>query len=401
MSEKRRALEINRAISGAIRKHYSDVQTRSRPVAWQTMSPNPLTEISYAAGIQPCFPENYACVSASRHASARYCEAAESYNYSQDICSYVRNTFGYIFARGDDPPMGGMHEPDLLMLTLCSCVTYFKWWSLLGSIYNKPLITVDVPRIMDKVEDYYIGYVVGELERAIVDIEKVTGTKVTQERLTEVVRLSDELIGYWQGICQMQKAVPVPSGLNDLSNILFLLVALPGTQEAVDIIKQAYDEVKQRAEAKMGVVPEEKHRLFYLNIPLWYDLQLISYFEDRGAVFPISDYTHYTWGTVRMDASKPLESLAVKALHGELNESVDKYINNMLRDIKEYSIDGVVIHSNRSCKILSMGALDAASVIRETCNIPVLILEADHTDERVYSEKTIKGRVDSFLEMLG
>ena len=147
------------------------------------------------------------------------------------------------------------------------------------SIYNKPLITVDVPRAMDKMEDYYLDYVVGELERAIADIEKVTGNKVTQERLTEVVRLSDELVGYWQDICQMQKAVPAPSSLNDISNILFLLVALPGTQQAVDIARQACAEMKQRVEAKEGVTAEEKHRLFYLNIPLWYDLPLINYYR--------------------------------------------------------------------------------------------------------------------------
>jgi benzoyl-CoA reductase/2-hydroxyglutaryl-CoA dehydratase subunit BcrC/BadD/HgdB len=73
----------------------------------------------------------------------------------------------------------------------------------------------------------------------------------------------------------------------------------------------------------------------------------------------------------------------------------------LIQDIRAYGIDGVVAHSNRSCRVLSVGVLDAANIIRKNLNIPVLVLDGDHADERVYSEAETMMRIDTFLEMLG
>jgi benzoyl-CoA reductase/2-hydroxyglutaryl-CoA dehydratase subunit BcrC/BadD/HgdB len=145
---------------------------------------------------------------------------------------------------------------------------------------------------------------------------------------------------------------------------------------------------------------EEKHRLLWINIPFWYKLGIFGFFEDRGCVFPFSDYTQYIWGTTRMDGSKPLESLAGKALSGELNMSLDAQIDKLLQDITAYHVDGVIAHSNRSCRVLSVGIPDAVQIIRDELNIPALVLDCDHTDERVYSDNVIMQRIDAFLEML-
>jgi len=48
-----------------------------------------------------------------------------------------------------------------------------------------------------------------------------------------------------------------------------------------------------------------------------------------------------------------------------------------------------------------VGVLDAADIIRKKLNIPVLILDGDHADERVYAEAETMVRIDTFLEMLG
>ena len=401
MSEKRRALEVNKVIGGAIRKHYQDVQ-QNRPLAYALLAPDPMIELCYAAGIQPAFPENYACVCAARKVSGRFCEVAENNLLLPDLCSYMRTAVGSWFAREVEKlPMGGLPEPDLLVYTTSACVTYYKWWDLYKFYFNKPLIYVNTPRIMDEIEDYYIDFTMKEIQRAIGELEKLLGKKIPEENIAEVVKYSDQLVEYWHKMLELQKTVPAPAGLNDISNILFLLVALPGTKEAVDIAKQAYEEMKERADKKIGNVSDERHRLMWLNIPMWYNLGLTNYFEDRGCAIPISDYTNYIWGVPRLDRPDPIESLAIKALKGELNESVEYYIDWMLRDIKEYKLDGVVIHSNRSCKVLSVGLLDAAKIVRETYDIPVLIIESDHTDDRAYSDAEVKTRIDAFIESLG
>ena len=402
MAEKKKGLEVNKPISAAIGKHYEDARTK-KPLAWTLMSPDPLIEIAYAAGIQPVFPENYAAACASRHVSSKYCETAEAHDYLSDICSYCRNCFGYIFSQDPEPPQGGLGEPDMFFMATNACVQYFKWWDTLRLMYNKPVVQINTPRIMEEeAEDYYLDYTMREVEKAIAQIEKITGIKISEKKLAEAVKLSDEGIGYWIEILEMQKTVPAPATFIDLNNMLFPLIALSGTKEGVELLKEAHAEVKQCVAEKTSAIEGEKHRLLFLNIPLWYNLRLLGYFAEHGATFPLGDYTQHVWGTARLDASAPIRSLATKALapNNALNGGVDKQINNMLKDIADYHIDGVVVHSNRSCKVMSVGQLDAARIINETYDIPVLILDADHTDERVYSDAMVKTRIDAFLETL-
>ena len=68
--------------------------------------------------------------------------------------------------------------------------------------------------------------------------------------------------------------------------------------------------------------------------------------------------------------------------------------------IKRFSADGLIIHSNRSCKPYSLGQYDIRRIILEKTGIPSLVLEADMTDARVYSDAQIKTRVEAFMETL-
>ena len=403
-TRKRERPAFNRDIGAAMKKHYSDTRNR-KPLAYTLMSSNPLIEVAYAAGIQPCFPENYACVCAARHVSGTYCAKAEAHQYTQDLCSYCRNSLGYTYAADKNPPNGGIGRPDLLLLTSSACSHYFKWWDTLHEIHQKPLVFVNTPRVMEpqNIPDYYVDFAEQEISAAIKEIEDTLNLSISPEKLAHAVAQSDKTVAYWQKVLALQKHVPAPLGLSDLSNALFVLIVLAGTQEGADLMEKIYHETSWRAAEGKGILTgeEEKHRLLWLNIPFWYNLKILGYFEDRGCAFPMSDYCQYIWGATRMDSRNPLEGLARKSLGGELNTSLDDHIDMLIQDIQAYRIDGVIAHSNRSCRVLSVGIPDAANIIREKLKIPVLILDGDHADERVYSETDTMTRIDTFLEMLG
>ncbi|MHA1431042.1 MAG: hypothetical protein ACTSRV_11725 [Candidatus Freyarchaeota archaeon] len=60
-------------------------------------------------------------------------------------------------------------------------------------------------------------------------------------------------------------------------------------------------EVKERVKNKIGVIPEEKYRLLWDNIVLWYNVGLSNYFHKYGAVFVLEPYTMVWSG--RLDPS--------------------------------------------------------------------------------------------------
>ncbi|MBU0465918.1 MAG: 2-hydroxyacyl-CoA dehydratase family protein, partial [Proteobacteria bacterium] len=68
--------------------------------------------------------------------------------------------------------------------------------------------------------------------------------------------------------------------------------------------------------------------------------------------------------------------------------------------IKFYDADGLVMHSNRSCKPYSFGQMDIMRIVREKTNIPVLMIEADMVDPRAFSQSQVETRIDAFMEII-
>jgi benzoyl-CoA reductase/2-hydroxyglutaryl-CoA dehydratase subunit BcrC/BadD/HgdB len=83
-----------------------------------------------------------------------------------------------------------------------------------------------------------------------------------------------------------------------------------------------------------------------------------------------------------------------------LNTGTDQMADNILEMAKKYNADGLVIHSNRSCKPYSLGQYDIQKIVQEKMHIPTLMIEADMIDERIFAESQIETRIDAFIEML-
>jgi benzoyl-CoA reductase/2-hydroxyglutaryl-CoA dehydratase subunit BcrC/BadD/HgdB len=102
-----------------------------------------------------------------------------------------------------------------------------------------------------------------------------------------------------------------------------------------------------------------------------------------------------------MDPERPLESMARTYLHPILNRGTGDKLRTMGRLIKDYQLDGVILHSDRSCKPYSLGQIDQRDRLIKEYNVPALLLEADHNDSRSFSEEQVAARLDAFLELLG
>jgi benzoyl-CoA reductase/2-hydroxyglutaryl-CoA dehydratase subunit BcrC/BadD/HgdB len=83
-----------------------------------------------------------------------------------------------------------------------------------------------------------------------------------------------------------------------------------------------------------------------------------------------------------------------------LNIGIDEMAKIVIQMIDKYSADGLVIHSNRSCKPYSFGQLDIQRIVREKRGVPSLMIEADMVDERFFSESQIATRIDAFMEVV-
>lgn len=397
----RRTLSCAREVTDLVAAHYmSAVQAHGegRQVAWSTAVAPPL-EVFYSMGIQPLFPENYACVSTVMKAAHEMINVSEAHDISRDLCSYTRCVMGSVL--GCEAPLGGMETPDVLVSTKNVCITYLKWWQLMANALKRPLYVIDCPRITEEIEDYQVKYVAEQLRNLSSELEKITGKNLDENRLKETVRLSDKAAELWRRVYEYRRSKPCPMGVTDSSAAMFPIVASAGTTEAIEYYERLLNEVSERVKDGVGVIEDEKFRLLLSGIPFWHHLKLFNYLEDKyKAVFVHELYTA-TWGLASLDAAQPFESLAFKMLFNPTNMPQPWLEKWFVKIVKDFDVDGMVLLSSRSCKATSILNVAVQKFLRERHGIPSVIIEADHTDDRAYSDAQAKAKLDIFMEVLG
>jgi benzoyl-CoA reductase/2-hydroxyglutaryl-CoA dehydratase subunit BcrC/BadD/HgdB len=138
------------------------------------------------------------------------------------------------------------------------------------------------------------------------------------------------------------------------------------------------------------------------NIAVWFKLRDWSLlFAERGFSFVAATYTS-AWGETNhyQDDRSLFEAMARTYSLVILNNNLDHRLKLMERMIRDYQVDGLVIHSARSCKPYSVGQYDLQRLFVERLGVKSVIIEADLTDFRAYSEEQARTRLEAFFEEL-
>lgn len=101
-----------------------------------------------------------------------------------------------------------------------------------------------------------------------------------------------------------------------------------------------------------------------------------------------------------IDENNFFESMVEAYTRIYLNIGIDEMAKTVFEMIDKYQVDGLVIHSNRSCKPYSFGQFDIQRMVQEQKGIPCMMIESHMTDERTFSESQAKVRIDSFMEII-
>jgi len=148
----------------------------------------------------------------------------------------------------------------------------------------------------------------------------------------------------------------------------------------------------------------EKVRLVVEGPPNWTSFrEFWRMFSEEDAVVVASTYTKvgglYDRG-FRHDPAQPLESLADYCLGCYTNLNLPTRVELLERYIRDYSADGFLINSVKSCNSFSVGQLLMLRQLEERTGVPGAFIESDLVDPRYFSAANIKNRIESYLQML-
>jgi benzoyl-CoA reductase/2-hydroxyglutaryl-CoA dehydratase subunit BcrC/BadD/HgdB len=348
----------------------------------------------------PVYPENHGAMIGASKMGIDLCQKAEAMGYSSDLCSYARSDISCATVNGG--PIGGLPRPDMLICCNNICGTVLKWYEVQARYFNVPLFILDTPFCHTQFTDEARKYVLKQIEEYIVFLEEACGKKMDHDKMKEVGKLSVEGQRLWQAVLDTAINKPAPLSAFDAFFHLALIVTLRGTKQAVDYYRDLLEEMKQRIVDGIGAIEREKYRLLWDNLPIWYRTKWLSEkFAAADACLVADTYTSAWCGSLKyIDENNFLESMAEGYSRIYLNIGIDEMAGEVVKMIDKYGADGLVMHSNRSCKPYSFGQLDIQRIVQEERGLPSLMIEADMVDERFFSESQISTRIDAFMEMV-
>jgi len=399
--KERRKIKAAAKMKEIMTSYYIDAKTAGqtgKKVAWIT-SGGPVEPL-IAMDIIPVYPENHGAMIGASKMGVELCRKAEEMGYSSDLCSYARSDIGCAPINGG--PIGGLPEPDMLVCCNNICGTVLKWYEVQARYFNIPLFILDTPFTHVDFSAEAKKYVKSQILEYIEFLENATGKRFDYDRMQEVGKLSLEGQRLWQAVLDMAVNRPSPLSAFDAFFHLALIVTLRGTRQTVDYYKILLEEMQERVAQQIGAVAEEKYRLLWDNLPIWYRMKWLSEkFASAGACLVADTYTTAWCGSMKyIKEDDFIETMAEGYSRIYLNIGVDQMAEQVIAMAEKYNVDGIVMHSNRSCKPYSFGQYDIQRIVGEKMGIPTLMIEADMVDERSFSESQVETRIEAFIEVL-
>ena len=367
--------------------------------------------------------EPYAAAVAHDRKFAKECmDAAESVGFARDLCSYMRIYWGGMHL--DKYLYGGKFpKPDFIFQTQICC-SHSKWYQHVAKVEQVPQFYVDVGvgPYKDMNKDR-LDYVTNQLHDGIEFLEKSTGRKFDDEKFLKAVKNEMRSTSRWADICALNKVKPAPLDEKTMYSLYVLATLSKSSQWCADFYDELYDEVKDRVARGIAAVPNEKCRMMSDTQPPWSFLKIFRYLETYGAVSIGSLYTFAlegiwedkpdgSWGGRSLPWEKGIEMNTrdqILRLYADWNLSKPQWqhffdprlkTEMMLRIVKEWQVDGVMLHLNRGCEGLSLGIMENRGGIAKA-GVPIMTFEGNMGDEREFDEVRTQARVDAFMEQLG
>lgn len=347
-------------------------------------------------------------------------EASEARGYARDLCAYMRNYWGSMFL--DKSPFGGVFPKPDFCFSIHACDTHAKWFQTVSEYFRVPYFSVELPVIRGSCEDDKLDYLTGQLHDAIEWLQKITGRPYDDEKLIEAARNYFWSTSLWGDICLLNRARPAPLDEKTMFSLYAISMLMGHEKEAVEFYRELRDEVQDRVNQGIAAIVNERCRLLHDSQPPWFFLKLFRYLENYGAAIIGSSYSFTLTGALAVhnnewthrvtpeeeglllnNRDSVLSSLARWHLERVRQQGfvlLEEKRTNLLNMVRDWRVDGVIIHLNRGCEGTAFGQMENRLALVEA-GVPVMTYEGNMADKREFSEAQTLDRIDAFMESLG
>ena len=228
-------------------------------------------------------------------------------------------------------------------------------------------------------------------------LEEITGKKWSDEKFKEVTGFSCRSSRAWLAATGCARYVPSPFNGFDLLNHMAVMVTARGKSTAADAMETLLKEYEDNHKNGTSTFrTEEKHRIMFEGIACWPYLRATSTgLKSRGINMVTTIYAD-AFGFDYNTFDEMIRAYCKVPNAINLEMSRDKRI----KLCKDNHVEGMLVHTNRSCKLWSGCMYEMSRQIGAACNIPVVSFDGDQADPRNFSEAQYDTRVQGLTEIM-
>ena len=404
-------LKATNNIRPLVDKHWAELREakeRGEKVGWAS---GPSFIFPYAMGMKCHFMAGYASYCGGIGAADEMMKLAEKAGDLPETCSYHRLHMGLAEAIRKDIPVNQqaiIPMPDLLVAgRYCTEQSHYS-----ESFYRRLGIRIaplELPFIFEEEDRPRLKEFVRRQikENVIPTLEDVCGKPFDYDRLSEILSVLRETATIRNKCWEFFKTKPATWTLWDYAVSMAPVIYMMGDPAGIPFYENLLKELQERKD--MGIpalAPDgEKYRIYWDGWIPWAFLgKFMRKFTPSGAVclrgrYPWEMFAH----PEILDPENPLESVVEWAYgeYGIANKMAPKgsidFIGGL---VEEYSLDGLVMFSSKSCRMWNLSQMDVVDALDKKYGVPGVVIEADMIDPEMISDSQIDTRLEALFETI-
>jgi benzoyl-CoA reductase/2-hydroxyglutaryl-CoA dehydratase subunit BcrC/BadD/HgdB len=303
--------------------------------------------------------------------------------------------------------LGLYPKPDLLVTTGLLCETSPKTVDLFHELYDIPVWHVDA--CQDRTCEEYpepsmrlAGSAAKSLKRLAERIQEVVGFEITNDMLLEVQDAKGRLgqaFNRLRSLVESSAPLPLsPAHENIWMCLNVLALSIDGITEATDAVDTLYEELKERVAKGLGVVEKEAPRVL-ATLPMGQTDPRLEHLACEVGIAIVATDRNLEVST-KVTSEDPYIRFGIAMQLGAMHLPPGMRIPQIIEGCKKLNIDGVLDRYHVGCRAVAGDALLIEKAVNMELGIPVMLLEWENFDPRVYKHEEYKKRLEIFKAMM-
>jgi benzoyl-CoA reductase/2-hydroxyglutaryl-CoA dehydratase subunit BcrC/BadD/HgdB len=297
--------------------------------------------------------------------------------------------------------------PDLLLSSSFYCDQGGQTDEWLREVYGIPWVVMD--NVMDspwgefpELTSERVSYLAAEMENGWAEAASILGYTPNEEHWTAYYKLYSK---FNEGIAKtnrFMKADPTPVSQSNLQVVRFLRngISYDRFPEALKAIGTLAAEIEERVRKGIGPLPKGSPRVCSFLIPQR-DQSIARLIEKSGIAIPVTflSYDAYT-SALDSNCTTLSERNARVELTRGLYHSTWAVLHWTMAAVRDFELDGILWTQPIHCRPMSGTGYLFKKAIEEQLKIPVLSLEVDWYDNRIFSGESMRTKIETFGHLL-